>query len=173
MLYKECVCCTKNVYAVQKMCMMYEKWGMCMLYEKWKMCMLYEEWRMILYEGCLWSVYAMMKGGAIWNAETARVEMGMQQTVETTTVERCVWGTLLKAKNGLQHTSSFNALRGYKLTNCQMCPYQTCPFQHYYQPSSEADFKSSLQPPNPHFILFLFFWWRSFTVPGTKVAPFL
>jgi hypothetical protein len=34
----------------------------------------------------------------------------------------------------------------YGVICCQTCPYQTCPFQHYYQLSSGEGFRSSLQP---------------------------
>ena len=48
---------------------------------------------------------------------------------------------------------------------CQTCPYQTCPFQQCDQLSWGDGFRSSLQPSRPPLT-----WWKSYTVPGTKVA---
>ena len=46
------------------------------------------------------------------------------------------------------------------------------PFQYCYILSSGAGFRPSLQPLNPHWFFLSFSRWRSFTVLGTKVAPF-
>ena len=66
----------------------------------------------------------------------------------------------------LSDKNRFTSSRAFCQLHCQTCPYQTCSFQHYYQLSSGDGYRSSLQ------LSFIFLWWRSFTIPDTKVAPF-
>jgi len=64
------------------------------------------------------------------------------------------------------HVHSVN--RAAKLVHTRRALYST-----FYRLSSGDGFRSSLQPSwSPSIFSFFFFWWRSFTVPDTKVAPF-
>jgi len=53
------------------------------------------------------------------------------------------------------------------------CPYQTCLFQYCYQLLPGAGFRPSLQHSWSPLIFPSFSRWRSFTILGTEVAPFL
>jgi len=78
--------------------------------------------------GSGWRHLQLSHAGAIYNWHTLEPfqELGL--------------GSQKLLKNCFQASCSFCRLR------CQTRPYQTCPFQHYYQLSSGDNFRSSLQP---------------------------